>query len=320
MSHSLNNMTDDEQQVWWYQRAILALKHFKMIDMKIEWLAYTHHAVFELQDKNNKKFILKLALPENSEQLQSEFDLLSSLSSSGLGVSQAINRFQHTDFSAILLSYLEGASRDADSITNHDMNAIGQFLASFHTVDYEVLDQHKRLDWDGLFTDEGLYHLGADITIFTNEQRDIMTSVGEQVRQAMVTLGQEKTQFGLIHGDLLLKNILFNDNKIYALDFEYASLGYYLYDLTPVLWQLKPHQQFESLQQALLDGYHSIRLIDAEQLNLLETFIAGRQVASLRWIVANQHNPYIVGKLDDMLTQRTAELASFLKTAYLKRH
>ncbi len=319
MSNALDMMSSDAQQAWWYQQAKTALKAFHMPDASIEWLAYTHHAVFKAQ-ANSESYVLKLALPENSQQLKSEFHLLSTLSASGLGVSQAINHFHHAEFSAILLTFLEGISRDSESITNDDMDAIGEFLAKFHALDFDKHSHDKRLDWDGLFTNDGLYHLGAEqLLVFTDDQIIIMDEVAAQVKQAMETLGTDSDQFGLIHGDLLLKNILFDGDAIHALDFEYASLGYYLYDLTPLLWQLKPHTAFAHLQQSLLHGYSRIRPLDSGQLATLETLIAGRQVASMRWVASNQHNPYIVGKVDAILAQRTTELSSFLETGYLKR-
>ena len=117
----------------------------------------------------------------------------------------------------------------------------------------------------------------------------------------------------------MLKNILFHENEVRALDFEYCGWGYYLYDLTPILWQLKPQARYPQLEQALWDGYTDIRPISKRHRELLETFIAGRQVASMRWIAANQQNPYVAGKVESILTKRTAELAAFLETGELKR-
>ena len=118
---------------------------------------------------------------------------------------------------------------------------------------------------------------------------------------------------------LLLKNILFHEGEVRALDFEYCGWGYYLYDLTPLLWQLKPQNRYPQLEQALWDGYTSIRPLTQRHRELLETFIAGRQVASMRWIAANRQNPHVVGKVEAILTQRTAELQAFLETGKLNR-
>src|SRR5690606_19497410 len=115
-----------------------------------------------------------------------------------------------------------------------------------------------------------------NMTVFTNEQFTVMNSITEKVKVAMDTLGQAKDEFGLIHGDFLLKNILFHNNEVRALDFEYCGWGYYLYDLTPILWQLKPQARYPQLEQALWDGYSSVRALTQQHRDLLETFIAGR--------------------------------------------
>ena len=118
---------------------------------------------------------------------------------------------------------------------------------------------------------------------------------------------------------MLLQNILFHEGEVRALDFEYCGWGYYLYDLTPLLWQLKPQSRYPELEQALWDGYTSIRPLSSRHRELLETFIAGRQVASMRWVAANRHNPAYQGKVEGILAQRTVELQGFLETGMLHR-
>ena len=155
--------------------------------------------------------------------------------------------------------------------------------------------------------------------VFTDKQISVMDTVAEKVKSAMDELGTVDNEFGLIHGDLLLKNILFHEGDVRALDFEYCGWGYYLYDLTPILWQLKPQDRYPSLEQALWDGYTSVRPLSERHRELLETFIAARQVASMRWVAANRHNPAYVDKVEGIMQQRTAELQEFLETGELNR-
>ena len=319
MSNIFDDMTIEEQKAWWFRQAEEALNSFGMDDATIDWLAYTHNAVFKL-NHNNQIYILRLSLPENSSQIQAEQHLLTSLTRAGLAVSDVMDVIEHREFSGLLLSYLDGRSPEPTLVTVDEMRKIGQFLAQFHSVEIKETIERKSLDWDGLFSKTGIYYPGDEnMTVFSDEQLSVMDAVAEKVKSAMDEFGQNDAEFGLIHGDLLLKNILFHENEVRALDFEYCGWGYYLYDLTPILWQLKPQSRYPQVEQALWDGYSSIRPLTDRHRELLETFIAGRQVASMRWIAANQQNPYVAGKVESILSQRTAELSAFLETGELKR-
>ena len=318
MSNIFDDMTIGEQKSWWLEKAKEALSSIE-IDATVEWLAYTHNAVFKLSHYN-QIYILRLSLPENSSQVQAEQKLLTTLIHAGLAVSEVMNVIEHREFSGLLLSYLDGHSPEPMLVTVDEMRKIGQFLAQFHHVEIGRTIERKSLDWDGLFSKSGIYYPGDEnMTVFTETQLSVMDAVAEKVKSAMDEFGQNDAEFGLIHGDLLLKNILFHENEVRALDFEYCGWGYYLYDLTPILWQLKPQVRYLQLEQALWDGYTSIRPLTDRHHDLLETFIAGRQVASMRWIAANQQNPYVAGKVEGILSQRTAELSAFLETGELKR-
>ncbi|MCA9912607.1 MAG: phosphotransferase, partial [Anaerolineae bacterium] len=155
--------------------------------------------------------------------------------------------------------------------------------------------------------------------IFTGAQLLTMQEVAGKVHAAMQNLGRGEEEFGIIHADLLLHNILFHEGEARGLDWEYSGWGYFLYDLTPLLWQMKPLPNYAEIQAALWDGYTSIRPLTEEHRNLLETLIAGRQVASMRWVAANQRNPHYAGKVERILAQRTAELRNFLDTGTLNR-
>ncbi|MEM9952615.1 MAG: phosphotransferase [Chloroflexota bacterium] len=316
MSDIFEQMTVDEQKAWWREQAAIACNRLALTDARLEFISYSHHAVFKVF-ADGEVFILKIASIQHGSQLKSEHDILKVLSN----VAHPLKLIEITESVAMLLSFVTGDTIDAQLVSTEQIQNIGSFLANFHQVDTNMLDSPiKRLDWNGLYAKSGVYHpTDEHMTVFTNEQLSIIERVTEKVQIAMDELRQGDNEFGLIHGDLLLKNILFHNDDIHALDFEYCGWGYYLYDLTPLLWQLKPQARYPQLEDALWQGYTSIRPLTGQHRNLLETLIAGRQVASMYWVVSNQQNPYIVGKVEAILAQRTFELATFLDTGHLSR-
>lgn len=317
----IEQMNADEQKAWWSQQATTALTRMNIAHASVDWLAYTHNAVFKVM-RDAETYILRLQKPRTKARLLGEAKMLSTLYEEGLAVPEPLQTYISDDAVGLLLSYLAGTNRKPDTITADDMQAIGRFLARLHAVPlrFDGSDDLPHLDWQGLFGKGDLYDPGDDnAQIFTQGQLEAMGAVAQTVRYAMNEIAQDGGGFGLIHGDFLLHNILFHEGQVRALDFEYCGWGYYLYDLSPVLWQLKPQPHYTDLETALLEGYSAIRGLSQRHLDLLETFIAGRQVASMRWVAANQHNPAYADTAPKLLDQRTAELEGFLKTGLLNR-
>lgn len=296
---------------------------------QITLLAQTHNTVFAVQG-DGQDYLLKMnVLPKNAR-----YNLL-------LNEVAALQHFQllpvpepisyhsgphphdaEREIHATLLTHLPGTSPDPASVTPEIVQRIGHFIAVMHSLPPPV-DHEMALDWEGLFGAQSAYHSAAEAHLFSDAQRRIMTQVSLVVRDAMRAIAETHANAatlkhsGLLHGDLLLKNILLHEGEIQAIDFEYSGWGYYLYDLAPLLWQLKPHPRYAEFEDALWAGYSEQRALPPR--DYLAAFIAARQVASLRWVAANQHLPMLHGKVQQIVTQRIDELRGFLATGRLDR-
>jgi Ser/Thr protein kinase RdoA (MazF antagonist) len=325
-------MTPDD----WFTLAPQALAAYHMPDATYEWLAYTHNAVFNVLHQQ-QSYILRLSRQPHQKdrwRLMGELYVLYGLrNEGGLCVPESVDApakqmyvfLPETNVCAVLFRHLPGTTPSQADLTQKHMQRIGAFLAQLHSIpaahwqnirNNRNLSLRPNLDYDGLFSNEGMYAL-ADESVFTEEQQAVITEVQEHVKTAMDVIGTDEAHFGLIHGDLLLKNILFEGEKICALDFEYSGFGYFIYDLAPLLWQLKLDPRYPDLVDGLWEGYSARRSLPPYEH--LETFIAARQVASLRWLVNNQHNPAVQGKAPHMIQQRVQELREFLITGILQR-
>lgn len=316
--------THTPQQAWWLEQAQIAIQRSIIPQATISWLAQTHNAVF-LAEVGAKPHILTLQKRDDSALLRliSQKMLMQGIAQAGFALPLPLDLVLTEQVQGMLTQYITGDARKPDTLTPEDAYAVGDYLARLHTLCPDLGTAgalRPVLDADGLFSDEGIYDPGAEnMGIFTGAQLLTMQEVAGKVRDAMQTLGRSKGEFGILHADLLLHNILFHEGEVRALDWEYSGWGYYLYDLTPLLWQMKPQPTYAEIQAALWDGYTNIRPLGEQHRELLETFIAGRHVASMRWVAANQQNPHYLGKVQGILAQRTAELRGFLDTGILQR-
>ena len=75
------------------------------------------------------------------------------------------------------------------------------------------------------------------------------------MRRVMTDLGEGAGEFGLIHADLHLGNVLFWRGEVRVIDFDDCGFGYWLYDIAVALWELRYRTDYEDFRSALIEGY-----------------------------------------------------------------
>lgn len=331
------------QKQFWMRLAQDVISRWNLTAAQLFWLGYGSNAVFKV-DSADGEFVLRLHPPGrvNADELRSELTWLRHIRANtdlpapvpiatvdDVGdTSFAIIKSEHLPaphcVHACLFEYISGEPKSASLLTAEDMRRIGNFLGQLHSIGQftpPTRFTRPRLDWSGLFGLDSPCHASDSSGLLTDDQAAIFSQVARRVRAAMDTLGANADTFGLIHADLLAKNILFHKDQPAALDFEFSGWGYFLYDLAPLLWQLKGDRatDYRHLESALWSGYTALSHQDKENRRLLEDFIAARQLASLRWLLANLHHPTIRQIAPSLIAARTDELQSYLLDGVLRR-
>lgn len=339
---AFQSLSLDEQKAIWWQIACDVSLNWDLGKIELSWLGYTNNAVF-LLETDKARFVLRLHPPNriNISSLRSELEWLKvirrntnliapyPLSADVDGYDQAFitayNEYLPSPNIVFcsLFDYVDGTDQSAADISPDEIFRVGEYLGKLHSAaQFTPPSDFVRpwLNWEGLFGTNSPYNPGDNAKIITAHQSEVFAEVAERVRDAMEDVGQGIDAFGLIHADMLCKNVLFLDGIPCALDFEYCGWGYYLYDLTPMLWQLKAERpDYNELEDAMWEGYDSIRPQAQRYRELLDIFIAGRQLASCRWLVSNLNHAMIRDIAPQLLEQRTQELKDFLQTGKLQR-
>lgn len=323
----------DPQSQYWVKVAREALAHYApaLQAASCTVLARTHNVVFLLESPS-QRHILRLhtyAMPLH--RLESEMQWLAYLAQAGISVPRPVPTQAgawyalaqaEPQMAGVVFEYLGGEHRPLEALSLGDMRAIGVLLAQLHQAadgfslppDFAL----NRLDLEGLFGEMGRYALGGLSNLFSSSTLNHMSAVVEQVRHSFAQLQPQAGVMGILHGDLHQQNILFEGEHVHALDFEYAGIGFYLYDFTPLLWQLKLRPNYAELEHTLWDAYTALRPLP-EHRQHLETLIAARQVASMRWLALNRDNPSIHPHAERLIAQRDQELQTYLQTGILQR-
>jgi len=322
--------------------AAAALSSWGLEGAGLEWLGYGTNAVFRLRARR-QDFVLRLSFPRRQKpaQLQSELTWLRAIADrAGLAAPQPIPpampkasrlfvTVAHPSLPppqylyASLFRYLPGTQKSAQELRPQDMQAIGRYLSALHSAGQFAPPpgfERPRLDADGLFGSSSPYQLppGAEIS---SEQHKTFSAVIAQLSAAFAQLARQGEALHLLHGDLLAKNVLFCAGGIAALDFEFCGWGYRLYDLAPLLWQLKGERagDYPRLEAALWSGYSAQHPPPAVWRGLLEACIAARQLASCMWLLQHRQHPGLRQSAPILLQQRTSALRAYLQTGRLQR-
>ena len=172
-------------------------------------------------------------------------------------------------------------------------------------------------NWNGLFGDGAGYgNNGALVWELTPQPyRRLFQGVSKQVKAMMASLSEEKDQFGLIHGDFWLGNLLVCDREIRPIDFADCGFGYWGYDFARFLNDFAYSRDFSSYLDNLLEGYTQIQAFPERQLSSLNTFIVAQHVALALWRVNRaQDHPDFRATLAADLQETAEEIELFLAT------
>ena len=332
-----------QQKALWRQLADQALARWGLGAPTLTWLGYGGNAVFKVQSDAGE-YVLRLqpAWRVNFRQARSELAWLKAIrqmsdlrapcpvAASAKNHAALLVEVAHPQLPpphsalACLFEFIHGASKPAADLRCADLRAIGRYLARLHTraqISPPAGFDRPRLAAQGLFGGGSPYAPQRNDQILTTAQQEVCQAVARAVETVWSQLHRQDAAFGLIHADLLAKNILFTEAGIAALDFEYCGWGCYLYDLAPLLWQLKGEQpqNYAQLTASLWAGYSAALGDVPPSPDHLETLIAARQLASCRWLLNNRDHPQIRQMAPALLKGRIAELRDFLACGELQR-
>ncbi len=337
------NRTYVQQQRLWLEVAELALRRWDLRADELRWLGHGSKAIIRVRAMD-ADYILRLYLPEqvNVKWLRSELTWLSNLRRATdllapfplpapvNGIEETLLELRHDRLPqariayAALFEFIAGDTKSARDLRPVDVFRVGEYLGLLHTIGQfspPAGFDRPGLQWEGIFGDDSPYASLATRDLIGDEQRAILDDLALRLRRPLSNLAARGGATGLIHADLLAKNIVFRERTIAALDFEFCGWGFFLYDLAPLLWELKGERarDYAELEAAIWRGYTSIRPLADSDRELLEPFIAARQYASIRWLLANLGNPTVKQVATSLIAERCEELKGFLESGMLRR-
>jgi Ser/Thr protein kinase RdoA (MazF antagonist) len=152
------------------------------------------------------------------------------------------------------------------------------------------------------------------LAALTKEEREVLQKAERIVADAMDQLGTSPQVYGLIHGDLHLKSLLFSpDGRPVVIDFDTCGYGYYIYDLAVAIWNLFNREDYTDLRNALLTGYRKVRPISEKEETFIIHFVAGRLMIQILIWAPRRLVSTLNETADKAIERQIAQLKALLK-------
>lgn len=242
-------------------------------------------------DDNDHEFVLTITESLDFSEVAFFSDLLQVLAKGGLPVpqpQQTLDGMSSTIFKGKptwLFNKLPGSH--PTTTTEAQCEQIGEALAKLH-----VGGQNARYDRDNVYSSEwaktALKQVKGDLTVLDHQ------NLGQVVERYGIE--DETLPRGIIHGDLLRDNALFEGNALTGvIDFYHACEDYFIQDIAITLndWCCEGGEDVAAKRHALIRGYESIRALENQEHAALPRFreFGAMRFALTRLLAGRTDNP-----------------------------
>ena len=93
---------------------------------------------------------------------------------------------------------------------------------------------------------------------------------------------------GLIHADLVRENVLLAEDDVRLIDFDDAGFGWRMFEIATALHRNRDEPHYPLIEQSLVNGYRSVRVLPDAELERLPLFMLLRSLTYLGWIRARR--------------------------------
>jgi Ser/Thr protein kinase RdoA (MazF antagonist) len=190
----------------------------------------------------------------------------------------------------VVLSHWESGTEPAISQNlNQPFEQLGAIAARMHqhvqtwqrppwftrfTWDFETALGEKNPHW-------GRWRNGIGVDKSTEQ---LFTRTVKSIGQSIENYKKSQNNFGLIHADLRLANLLIDKATIKVLDFDDCGLGWFMYDAATAISFHEHEPQVPELMEHWKAGYRSIRPLSRNDEAEIPTFIMLRRLLLVAWI------------------------------------
>lgn len=230
--------------------------------------------------KDGKKYVLRFNedTERDRELIEAELELLCVLKNKGIDVSEPVQsssgnwvetvQTELGTFHAVVFTYVEGNHPEFDELTNRDFEKWGKALGTLHQRVKESLNfrELKRPDFRDQFT--------FIRKILPTSEKAALHEL-DQLSEWAESLEMNSENYGVIHFDFELDNLLWTTEQIGMIDFDDSIYHWFVADIAFALRDLFEERIDVTKPEfiAFMNGYQSVTDVDAKLINELPQFM-----------------------------------------------
>ena len=323
--------------------AIEALTHYPLGDFNLQFIKHAENTTFRVIEKNASDsqsdcflpghYLLRIHRPnyQSDIRIHSELSWLAALSKDlSIAVQEPAPTVDEKLLLPVkiagvpeericsLLRWLPGRFHKKRVLAHHAYS-LGKTMALLHdhSQKWRQPKSFERRHWDenGLFGNGGGYDLpAAELwSCVPKASLSVFTKAAQKASIQIKRWKNDKSQYGLLHADLHLGNVLFKRGTALPLDFDDCGFGPWVYDFAVPLADWHELPNFRSLYENLIAGYAAVKEPPHSQLEHVHTFIAARRVSLALWFIdRSKTNPRFIALTKKWLPKLTKEVRSLL--------
>lgn len=193
-------------------------------------------------------------------------------------------------FHAVAFHYLPGHAPPADADLPLWFAQLGTLTARLHAQarTWRRPDGFRRKVWtfDTMIGRAPLWGewrkgLGLDA-----QGAAVIARAAGRLERELAALGEEAEEFGLIHGDLRLANLLVDGPRLSLIDFDDCGFSWFLYDFAASVSFMEHDPIVPDLAAAWSEGYRRVAPLSDAQAARLPLFVTLRRILLTAWLAS----------------------------------
>ncbi len=320
--------------------ALDALKKYGMEQAcEARLLQISENITYLVENKNNleKQGVMRISRPgyHTLEELQSELLWLREIKNytplivadpiigkNGSFVQQVSSSLVSSPYACIMYEFLEGSAPDENDPGKivRQFADLGETTACLHKQVKKWNDARrlKRFTWnyETMIGENGRWGSWKAAEDLTPEVTHLLENASHVIKKRLDAYGMDRQNFGLIHADLRLANLLVEGDQIKVIDFDDCCFGWFMHDLASAVSFIETSPLTPELIAAWIEGYTRVETLTREDLAEIDTFVMQRRLQLLAWISSHLDSDP-VKELSIGFTEGTAELADKYLTKYM---
>ncbi|MCM1160049.1 MAG: phosphotransferase [Roseburia sp.] len=294
----------------YYKAAIRAMREYGLEKQaKVSLIQLSENASYLITEKQSgrKLGVLRICRPgyHTFSQLKSELKWLERIRQdisltvpkpvkalNGKAI-QAVEGIDGKSYFCILFEFIEGKQPDIENEQEavRCFLQLGKVTACLHkqSKEFPEAESLNRIQWDyhTIIGRNPAWGAWQDVPNLRPEWKALLSRTAAVIEKRLQAYGKNRQNYGLIHADLRLANLLAEKDKLHVIDFDDCGFGWYLHDMASAFSFMETRPIVPKLISCWLEGYQQVLPLTDRDRKEIDTFIMQRRIQLTAWMASH---------------------------------